>query len=126
MTLDGLLALDRGDTAAALARLDIDIDDGSVWHSWSAGLWRAWFAALWAEAAVLGGANGVHARLARSRTTTAANPIASAIASAIVDRAAALLAGDRAAVEATADRFAALGCSYQRDRSRRLAGPLSD
>ena len=40
---------------------------------------------------------------------------------AIVDRAAALLDGDRTAIAATADRFARLGCWYQRDRSRRLA-----
>jgi hypothetical protein len=120
MTLDGLLALDRGDTELALARLDTDIDDGDVWHSWSAGLWRPWFAALWAEAAVIGGLPGVRSRLARTREATSPNPIASVI----VDRATALLDGDSKAVDATADRFARLGCTYQHDRSRRLASSL--
>ena len=49
-------------------------------------MWRPWYAALWAEAAVLTGSADAADRVQRARSATADNPIATAI----VDRAAAL------------------------------------
>ena len=91
-TFDALLALHRDDSAAALERLSADLDDQRVWGFWITGYWRPWYAALWAEAAVLAHTADAHDRIRRARRATRDNPIATAI----VERAAALAAGDRA------------------------------
>ena len=100
-TFDGLLALDAGDPAAALTIMHVDIDDDAQWRLWHQGMWRPWYAALWAEAAVLGGADDRADRLVRARRPTRDNPIALAI----VDRAAAIDAGDLGRVSASATTF---------------------
>jgi hypothetical protein len=86
-------------------------------HTWSEGAWVQWYGALQAEAYVLAGLPDAAARISRTREVVVDNVVASAI----VDRAAAVLAGDAAAVLATAQRFARAGCSYQRARSLLLA-----
>ena len=85
---------------------------------WYQGIWRAWYAAVWAEAGVLAGHPDVVPRIAEARTATAEN----AVASAVVDRAEALAAGDRNGVLAAADALEATGCRYQWARSLLLAG----
>jgi hypothetical protein len=81
-------------------------------------MWRPWYGAMWAEAAVLGREPTREDRLRRARTAARDNPIAAAL----VDRAAAIDAGRTDVVAALATTFDDLGCVYQRDRSRRLAG----
>jgi hypothetical protein len=114
---DAFVELHRGSVAIALARLAVDIDDPASW--WHAGqtLYRPWYAAVWAEAAVLARHDDASDRVARARGATRDNPIAAAM----VERAAAIAAGDRPAVAALAASFAALGCRYQEERTRVLA-----
>ena len=78
---------------------------------WDNGMWRPWYAALWAEAAVLSGHEDAAARIQRARSATAGNPIATAI----VDRAAALDGrdGDRDGLTAAAAALEDAGCRYQ-------------
>lgn len=124
---DAQVLLHRGEVVGALARLPDDPSvgadtvggyGGAGWHY---GLWRPWWAAFWAEASVLADLPDALDRIERSRVHVQASPIASAI----VDRAAALAADDAAAVRATADAFAASGCRYQYARSLVLAGKRS-
>jgi predicted ATPase/DNA-binding CsgD family transcriptional regulator len=121
-TFDAMVALHRGDADAAGDHLAADLDDQDSW--WHAGMrmYRPWYAALWAEAAVLGHRADTADRIGRARHATRDNPIASAM----VDRAAALAAGDRAAVEALAAAFGSLGCPYQQERTRVLASTLAE
>jgi hypothetical protein len=116
-TFDAIVALHHGEFRTASDILAADLDDPETW--WHAGqfLYRPWYAAVWAEAAVLDGRPDADDRLQRARQTAAANPIASAM----VERAAALAAGDRTAVENLAGTFAALGCPYQQVRTGALA-----
>jgi predicted ATPase/DNA-binding CsgD family transcriptional regulator len=114
---DALLALDRDDPAAAVRRLAADIDDPELCRSMGGGPWRPWYAALWAEAAVLDHHPDAAVRLRRSRTVTRDNPIASAI----VERAAAIAGGDPDTLARLAVTFAHLGCLYQQARTGRLA-----
>jgi hypothetical protein len=79
-------------------------------------MYRPWYAAVWAEAAVLGQRDDALSRIDRARHAARDNPIASAM----VERAAAMAAGDRIAVENLAATFAALGCPYQEARTRTL------
>jgi hypothetical protein len=119
---DGPLALHRGDPAAAARRLAADIDDPELALTWSGGPWRPWYAALWAEAAVLGDHPDAATRVERSRHVARDNPIATAI----VDRAAAIATGDRDPLVRLAVTFAQLGCPYQQARTGQLAaGPLA-
>jgi hypothetical protein len=97
--------------------LSADIDDAGVWRTWGSSLWRAWYAALWAEAAVLGGRPDAAERITRSRNAARHNPIATAI----VDRADAVAAGDHDRMITLATTFARLGCPYQQARTARLA-----
>jgi hypothetical protein len=83
-------------------------------------LYRTWYAAAWAEAAVLADSDDAPARLARARHAARDNPIASAI----VERAAAIAANDPTAVENLAATFEALGCPYQQARSHTLAAMI--
>ncbi|MGH3712344.1 MAG: hypothetical protein ACRDT4_02615, partial [Micromonosporaceae bacterium] len=57
-------------------------------------------------------------RVAAARAMVAGNPVATAQ----VERAAALLDGDQPRLLATADAFEAAGCRYQRARTLVLAG----
>ena len=115
-TFDAVVALHRGDFQAALDRLAADLDDPETW--WQAGqiMYRPWYAAMWAEAAVLGHHDDALTRIDRARHAARDNPIASAM----VERAAAIASGDRTAVENLAATFAALGCPYQEARTRTL------
>jgi hypothetical protein len=114
-TFDAILFLHRGQPAAALDRLAGEPEDLRRWIS---GLWRQWFAALKAEAAVLTGQSDAGERLDQARLIAVGNPIATAI----VDRAEALLNANQDAVRATAAAFADAGCPYQQARSLVLAG----
>jgi hypothetical protein len=114
---DALVLLHGGHPEEALTLLATPPEDFRDWHN---GLWRPWYAALWAEAAVLAGDPAAAVRIVRARRCAAANPIALAI----VDRAAALAAGNRDEMLAAADRMSAAGCRYQRARTLVLAdGP---
>jgi hypothetical protein len=85
---------------------------------WYQGIWRPWYAAAWAEAGVLAGEPDAAERIESVRATTAENPVTAAL----VQRAGALAAGDRAGVRATADALEEAGCRYQWARSLLLAG----
>jgi hypothetical protein len=119
---DGILALHRNDPDAAVRRLAGDIDDPELSQSWDFATWRPWYAALWAEAAVLGRHPDGAGRVARGRHAARDNPIATAI----VERAAAITTGDRKKLARLAITFARLGCPYQQARTGRIAaGPLA-
>jgi hypothetical protein len=68
------------------------------------------------EAAVLGHHRDAGERIERGRHAARDNPIASAI----VDRAAALLAGDDDTLARSAGTFSRLGCAYQETRGAAL------
>ncbi|HEY9378767.1 MAG TPA: hypothetical protein VIQ02_16945, partial [Jiangellaceae bacterium] len=85
---------------------------------WISGLWRQWFAALKAEAAVLTDQPDAPGRLNQALRIADGNPVATAI----VQRADALLTNSRDALLSTADAFAAAACPYQQARSLVLAG----
>ena len=114
---DGLLALHRDDPAAAQRRLATDIDDPELFRSLGSRQWMLWYAALWAEAAVLDHHPDAAARIERSRHAARDNPIATAI----IERAAAINAGDRDTLVRLAITFAQLGCPYQQARTAQLA-----
>jgi hypothetical protein len=105
---DALLLLHRGLPEQAARLMDTPPEHLAEWHS---GLWRPWYAALWAEAAVLSRYADTADRLRRARLATAGNPIATAL----VDRAAALFAvgGDRDGLIAAAAALRDAGCRYQ-------------
>jgi hypothetical protein len=112
---DAVAALHRGDDGAALAGLS---DPPEHLRHWYDGVWRQWYAAVWAEAAVLGDLPDRRPRLDRARYITAGNPVATAL----VDRAAALATGDTAGLLDAAAALEAAGCPYQRARTLVLAG----
>jgi predicted ATPase/DNA-binding CsgD family transcriptional regulator len=108
---DALLLLHRGLPQRAVQVLDTPPEEFKEWYN---GMWRPWYAALWAEAAVLSGHPDAAARVDRARLMAADNPIATAI----VDRAAALSgragqAGDRDGLTAAATALQDAGCHYQ-------------
>jgi len=86
--------------------------------TWDGGEWRPWYAALWAEAAVLAGDPAADERLADARPLVAPNPIAAAM----VERAAALAAGEVDRLVEAAATQAEAGCRYQAARTLILAG----
>ncbi|MFJ2087365.1 LuxR C-terminal-related transcriptional regulator [Micromonospora chokoriensis] len=112
---DAMLLLHRGQAPEALERMAPE--PGDVWKSvtW---VWLHWYVALRAEATVLAGGPGARDHLAEARTVVAGNVVAEAI----VQRAGALLDGDRQALLAAADTFDAAGCRYQSARTLVLAG----
>jgi predicted ATPase len=112
---DALVLLHGGRPDEAVTLLATPPEDFRAWYN---GLWRPWYAALWAEAAVLAGHPAAAVRIGRARRCAAGNPIALAI----VERSAALAAGDRNEVLAAAERLAAAGCRYQWARTLVLAG----
>lgn len=119
-TFDAIVALHWADFDAALDHLTVAVDDPDTW--WHAGLtlFRPWYAAVWGEAAALAGRADAPERLRRARYAARDNPITSAM----VERSAAFVAGDRDAIEALASRFEALGCPYQRERTWVIASTL--
>jgi hypothetical protein len=111
---DALLLLHRGVPEQAMQLLDTPPEQFREWYN---GMWRPWYAALWAEAAVLTRHSDAADRIRRARLMTQDNPIASAI----VDRAAAL-AGDRDGMHPAAAALEAAGCRYQWARTLVLIG----
>ncbi|MFC7494104.1 MULTISPECIES: LuxR C-terminal-related transcriptional regulator [unclassified Nocardioides] len=117
--LDAVHLLHRGRPDHALARLTFPPDvlpPGQCWHQH---LWLAWYAALWAEAGVLTDAPDLEDRLARATRAARGNGIAELM----IGRAAALARGVTDGFASIAERFEALGCPFQADRTRALAGP---
>ena len=112
---DGILALHRGEVAAAVGVLAAAPESLVTSHT---AVWRQWWAAVRAEAQVLGGTEGHAEVVAAARTITAGNPIASAI----VQRAAALMTGDDDALRTAAAALAAAGTRYQQARTLILLG----
>ncbi|MFB9180120.1 LuxR C-terminal-related transcriptional regulator [Dactylosporangium sucinum] len=110
---DAMFLLHHGRAAEALDRLAPEPEEVWKWVTW---IWLHWYVALRAEAAVLSGHPAARSFIAAARAVVAGNPIAGAQ----LDRAEALLDGDRDGVLATAARFEAAGCAYQRDRTATL------
>jgi len=109
--LDALLLLHRGLPQQAVQVLETPPEQLTQWYN---GMWRPWYAALWAEAAVLSGHQDAGPRVHQAGLVAADNPIATAI----VDRAAALASragpgGDRARLMAAATALHDAGCRYQ-------------
>jgi hypothetical protein len=114
-TFDAIVLLHHGEAGAAMNALAAEPDELGKWVTW---MWRHWYVALRAEAAVLAGDPDASGRLAAARTVVAGNPVASAI----VDRASALLGGDRERLLAAAAAFDAAGSRYQWARTLSFAG----
>ncbi|HEU0286266.1 MAG TPA: LuxR C-terminal-related transcriptional regulator [Nocardioidaceae bacterium] len=112
---DGIVDLHHGRIDEALADL---ANSPQALRRWSDGAWRKWYAAVWAEIGVLAELPDRRERLEIARFTVGGNPVASAM----VERAAALLDGDRDGLLAAADALDAAGCAYQRARTLILAG----
>ncbi len=113
---DGMVALHRGEIGVALTHMAAAPESFKRWFD--AAAWRPWYAALWAEAAVLAALPDRRSRLDRARFIVRSNPIATAI----VDRAGAIDAGDADALLAAADALDTAGCRYQRARTLIFAG----
>jgi predicted ATPase/DNA-binding CsgD family transcriptional regulator len=111
---DAIAHLHHGDAALALERLGTQTNEPNTWRT---GIWLHWHIALRAEAAVLAGHPDAN-HLAAARPMVAGNPIATAI----LDRAAALLDDDHERLLTTATAFETAGCPYQRARTLILAG----
>ncbi len=112
---DAITLLHQQRPAAAFGRLDLAPETlgrffGQLFHQW--------IAALRAEAAVLAGQADAATHLERAAAVVADNPIATAV----LHRAQALLAADRAALAAVAAEFAAAASPYQQARTLALAG----
>jgi predicted ATPase len=114
-TFDAIVLLHDGKAGAALARLATEPAELGKWAIW---MWQHWYMALRAEASVLAGHPDAGSRVAAALTIVGGNPVASAI----VDRAGALLGGDREPLLAAAAAFEAAGCRYQWARTLSLAG----
>ncbi|WP_155375089.1 ATP-binding protein [Catellatospora vulcania] len=112
---DAIGMLHTGRARQALDRMAPEPADVWKWVTW---IWLHWYVALRAEAATLAGRPDAADRLAEARTVVAGNPVAEAI----VERAQALLDGDRERLLATAAAFDAAGCRYQSARTLVLAG----
>ncbi|OZM82802.1 LuxR C-terminal-related transcriptional regulator [Pseudonocardia sp. MH-G8] len=109
-----LLHLGRADEAVRL----LEVPPQELRRRWYQSIWRPWYTATWAEAAALAGAPDAAERIASVRATTGDNVVTSAL----LDRAAALVTGDRGGILAAADALDAAGCHYQWARSLVLAG----
>ncbi|MEU6867589.1 LuxR C-terminal-related transcriptional regulator [Streptomyces sp. NPDC046876] len=112
---DAMVLLHHGDAHAALARVAPEPEQVWKWVCW---VWLHWYAALRAETAVLAGQADARDRIAAARPVVAGNPVATAL----VDRAEALLDGDLPRLLATAAAFEAADCRYQWARTLLLAG----
>ena len=116
-TFDAIVLLHRGQATLALERLAAEPDEPapSKWITW---IWLHWYVALRAEAAVLAEDPHAPSQLAAASAVVAGNPIATAI----VQRAEALLGQDRNQLLALGATFDAAGCPYQAARTLILAG----
>ncbi len=114
-SFDAILALHQGQAGGAVARMTLHPGD---LRTWDGGEWRPWYAALWAEAAVLAGHPDAAERLEVARPMAAPNPTAAAM----VERAAALAAGERDRLVDLASTLDDAGCRYQAARTLVLAG----
>ncbi|MGA5764376.1 ATP-binding protein [Nonomuraea bangladeshensis] len=112
---DAMLLLHHGQAAEALERMAPEPRQMWKWITW---IWHHWYVALRSESAVLAESHNARAIVAEARTVVAGNPVAAAI----VERAGALLDGDREVLLATADAFDTAGCHYQFARTLVLAG----
>jgi predicted ATPase/DNA-binding CsgD family transcriptional regulator len=112
---DAITLLHHGQAAPALDRLGTEASELNEWLSW---IWLHWHTALRAEAAVLAVHPDASRHVTAARRLVAGNPIATAI----VDRAQALLDDDQERLLATAAVFEAAGCPYQGARTLILAG----
>jgi predicted ATPase/DNA-binding CsgD family transcriptional regulator len=112
---EALMLLHLGRAREAVQQLEIH---PRKLRRWFQSIWRPWYAATWVEAGVLAGEPDAAERIASVRATTAEN----AVTAALVQRAAALAAGDRGGILAAADALEAAGCRYQWARSLLLAG----
>jgi predicted ATPase/DNA-binding CsgD family transcriptional regulator len=112
---DATVHLHRGQARAALDRVAAEPEQVWKWVTW---IWLHWYVALRAEAAALTGHPEARRRIAAARATVAGNPVAGAQ----LDRAEALLDGDRDRMLAAAAAFDAAGCRYQGARTLVLAG----
>jgi predicted ATPase/DNA-binding CsgD family transcriptional regulator len=110
-TFDAIVLLHRGHAEAALEQLHRP-------GPWPTGMLVHWHVALRAEAAVLAGDPDAAHLVAADRPVVSGNPVATAI----LDRAAALLEHDHDRLPAIATAFEAAGCPYQRARTLVLAG----
>jgi hypothetical protein len=113
-TFDAIALLHRGQAPLALERLGTQTDEPNKWL----GIWLHWHLALRAEAAVLAGHSDASHHLAAARPIVAGNPIATAI----LDRAAALLDDDHERLPTIAAALETADCPYQRARTLILAG----
>jgi hypothetical protein len=102
-TFDAIALLHHRDAALALERLGTQTNEPNKWLT---GIWLHWQIALRAEAAVLARHSDANHHLAAAQPIVAGNPIASAI----LDRAAALLDDDHERLLATAAAFETAGC----------------
>ena len=109
---DALPLLHKGAAAQAMKVLDKE-PPGQLTFAWHNAMWRPWHAALLAEAAVVSEQPDAARHVAAARLVTEDNPIATAI----VDRAAALPhdgeRGDRDGLASAAATFDSAGCRYQ-------------
>jgi predicted ATPase/DNA-binding CsgD family transcriptional regulator len=112
---DAWLLLHRGHPQQAAHLLDTPPERAKEWQDL---VWRPWYAALWAEAATLGGRADAAARIRRARSATIGNPIATAI----VDRAAAIDGRDDNRLRGVAAVLEAAGCRYQWARTLIIIG----
>ncbi|HEV7657892.1 MAG TPA: LuxR C-terminal-related transcriptional regulator [Mycobacteriales bacterium] len=112
---DAVLLLHRGLPVRAARLLETPPEEFTQWYS---GLWRSWYAAAWAEAAVLSGHAEAADRVRRAREATAGNPVATAV----VERAAAVAGGDGDGLAAAAEALAEAGCHYQWARTLVMIG----
>ncbi|WP_433424030.1 ATP-binding protein [Microtetraspora malaysiensis] len=112
---DAILFLHHGEAPEALERMAPEPRQVWKWVTW---IWLHWYVALRAEAAVLAGSPGARDRVAEARTVVAGNPVATAI----VERAQALLDNDHERLLATVAAFDTAGCRYQSLRTLVLAG----
>jgi hypothetical protein len=114
-TFDAIALLHHGHASLALERLGAHASEPNKWLSW---IWLHWHIALRAEAAVLAGHHDASHHLTAAGPIVAGNPIATAI----LERAAALLDDDHERLLTTAAAFETAGCPYQRARTLILAG----
>jgi hypothetical protein len=115
-TFDAIALLHHGQATLALEQLDTHADEPNLWLT---GILLHWHVALRAEAALLAGHrdDATH-HVAAAGPIVAGNPIATAI----LDRAVALLDDDHERLLAAATVFETAGCPYQQARTLILAG----
>ncbi|WP_040807644.1 ATP-binding protein [Nocardia concava] len=112
---DALLMLHHGQPLDALERTALPPVEARAKVT---GTWYPWYIALHTEAAAMTGTLDPAADLTEARTATTGNPLATAI----IDRAEALITKDRPRLLSTATTFEAAGCRYQSARTKILAG----